>query len=274
MRLGCSEKNSKLVRRLERAVADKRVSHAYIFEGPLNVDKTVFAKGFVKGVLCPDGRGENCGKCDICSKIDHDNHEDITFVEKDGLSVRDSVVESVQDKLNVKPLGDLNVVIIKDCDTMTDRAQNRLLKTLEEPPGHSLLILLSENMENLAQTILSRCVKFRIDGDDLESGSDEADRIVSMCLRGEPFYRICKELKNAFKDRDKALNLLDYMELSCRNLVNHRNKATYYTFDEVYDFIHAIEDTRQQIGRGMSPAYSLKKLVLQGTNRNINGGFI
>ena len=275
MKIPCSDRNARLQQHLEKAVSENRISHAYIFEGPSNIDKLAFAKGLVKGVLCPDGRGENCGKCEICSKVDHNNHEDVFLTEKDGRSVKDAAVTLIQEKLNVKPLGETNVVIIKDCDTMTDRAQNRLLKTLEELPGQSLLILLSENMENLTQTILSRCVKFRIEGDELPADSERAEKIVGMCMNREPFYRICKELKSCLRDREKAEILLDSMELSCRNLMNDRNKLMHmYSFDDIYNFIHAIEDARQQIRRGMSTSYSLKKLVLIGTNKQINGGII
>ncbi|MGN0701583.1 MAG: hypothetical protein ACI4KL_00155 [Lentihominibacter sp.] len=275
MKLPCSDKNSRLVQHLEKAVKENRITHAYIFEGPKNMDKLAFAKGLVKGVLCPDGRGENCGKCEICSKVDHDNHEDVFTIEKDGLSIKDSDVSLIQEKLNVKPFGEVNVVILKDCDTMTAKAQNRLLKTLEEPPGQSLLILLSENMENLTQTILSRCVKFRIEADELPEGNETADKIVRMCMNRESFYSICKELKIYLKDREKAETLLDSMELSCRNLLNDRNKSIHmYTFDDIYNFIHTIEDARQQVKKGMSTSYSLKRLVLMGTNKQINGGTI
>ena len=153
--------NSRLAERLERLVREGRISHAYIFEGPSDIDKEAFARGFIKGVLCPKGLGENCGMCSICSKIDHGNHEDITYFQKDGMSVKDAAIMTLQEKIKVRPTGDRNVFVISDCDTMTPKAQNSLLKTLEEPPGDALIILLSENMENLTPTILSRCVKDR-----------------------------------------------------------------------------------------------------------------
>ena len=172
MILDTGRDNLRLKDRLERLVREKRISHAYIFEGPSDIDKEAFARGFIKGVLCPKGLGENCGQCSICSKIDHGNHEDITYFRKDGLSIKDASVLALQEKIKVKPVGDRNVMVISDCDTLTAKAQNSLLKTLEEPPGDALIILLSENMENLAPTILSRCVKFRIDAQ-TESLEDE-----------------------------------------------------------------------------------------------------
>ena len=264
MNLKCSINNAKLKERLEKAVIDGRISHAYLFEGPSYIDKCDFARSFVKGVLCPDNLGENCGKCSICEKIDHDNHEDITYISREGLSIKDAAIENIQDKLNVKPLGDRNVVIINDADTMTARAQNRLLKTLEEPPGDSLIILLSENINNLAQTVLSRCVKFRIEGTQQDTGHAKAEKIVEMCLKGKPFHEITDEVRTYLKDKEKIEQLLDSMEQVYRKLITENQKdVPLYKFDDIYESIKAIEEARKHIKQGMSPGNALKKLILE-----------
>lgn len=264
MNFRSGENNSRLIGRLEQSVKDGKVSHAYIFEGPSNMDKTDFARSFIKGVLCPRGCGENCGMCSGCDKIDHGNHEDITYLEKDGLSVKDAAVETIQEKLSVKPLGDRNVVIISDCDTMTARAQNRLLKTLEEPPGNSMLILLSENMENLAQTILSRCVKFRLEGGQEETGDAKAEKIVKMSLEGSPFFELNREISEYGKDRDAAQQLLDSMEQEYRKMMEPGQKGLQlYKFEDIYDNIRNVEAARKKIRQGMSAGYALKDLILR-----------
>ncbi len=79
--------NENLIKRLDFAVKNDNVSHAYIFEGSNCVDKKAFAESFVKGILCPDSNGENCGKCGICHKIEHGNHEDITYISASGNSI-------------------------------------------------------------------------------------------------------------------------------------------------------------------------------------------
>lgn len=264
MNFECSGNISGITDRLEKAVHEDRVSHAYIFEGPADVDKKAFAKSFLKGILCPNHRGENCGRCSICDKIDHDNHEDVTYIEKDGSSVRDGAVESVQEKLSVKPLGDRNAVVISDCDTMTARAQNRLLKTLEEPPGNSIIILLSENMENFTQTVLSRCVKFRIDSRGETVNEGKADVVVKMALEGRSFYEIRNEVSEFLKDREKTEMLLDSMERVYRDHIDMKSaEVPKYTFEEICDSIWYIEDARKQIRQGMSPNYALKRLILK-----------
>lgn len=264
MNFGCGENNSRLEQRLEKAVAEDRISHAYLFEGPGNVDKIAFAKGFIKGIFCPKNLGENCGSCSLCDKVDHDNHEDVEYIFRDGLSVKDAAVEAIQEKLNVKPLGDRNVVVISDCDTMTARAQNRLLKTLEEPPGQSLLILLSENMENLAQTILSRCVKFRIEGDDLGIADAKAEEIIRKSMEGAYFHELSSLAGDYLKGKADIDVLLDSMEQAYRSFMTEKKEGVpIYSFDDLYGNIHAIEEARKQIRLGMSQGNALKSLLLK-----------
>ena len=162
MRFRNHEDNERLIKRLENAVRDNRISHAYIFEGDSCIDKKSFAESFAKGILCSDGRGDNCGRCSICSKIDHGNHEDLIYVGDGEGTIKDAQIIAMQERLRTKPFGDRNIVIMNGSDTMTQRAQNRLLKTLEEPQGDAVIMLLSENMENLIQTVQSRCVKYKI----------------------------------------------------------------------------------------------------------------
>ncbi|MDD4200942.1 MAG: hypothetical protein PHS19_06120 [Eubacteriales bacterium] len=264
MNFNCSKNNSGLTERLEKALTDNRIFHAYIFEGRGNTDKVEFARSFIKGVLCPKNLGENCGQCNICDKIDHNNHEDIIYVEKEGLSVKDDAIKDIQEKLNIKALGDRNIVVISDSDTMTLRAQNRLLKTLEEPPGNSILILLAENMENLSQTILSRCVKYRIEGDKPRNFSEKARNLIEMMQDGAPVYEMNKYIEEYMKDRDKTLQLMDEIENVYINIITGKQEgASQYKFEDIYEKIQLIEEARKQTHQGMSASYALKNLILK-----------
>ncbi len=262
------EGNSKLTDRLENAVKGGRISHAYVFEAAGNIDKKGFAKCFIKGILCPEGRGESCGKCPVCDKVDHYNHEDVIYIRKDGLSVKDAAISEMQEKLKVKPLESRNVVVIEDADTMTTRAQNRLLKTLEEPPGDSVIIILSENMENLTQTILSRCVKYRINEAESSGGgidAENASKVVEMLLKGRDFHEIRPLIEEAAKDKYAAVKLLDEMQLVYRNIIMKKQlKDPIYNAEDIYEGIYAAEETRRKILQGLSPAYMMKKMLLSG----------
>ena len=263
MILDTGSENSRLKDRLERIVREKRISHAYIFEGPSDIDKEAFARGFIKGVLCPKSLGENCGECSICNKVDHGNHEDISFFRKDGMSVKDAAIASLQEKIKVRPVGERNIMVISDSDTMTAKAQNSLLKTLEEPPGDALIILLSENMENLAPTILSRCVKFRIEVQPETTEDEAAEKLVGMALSGCRFYELVHEAGDYVRDRDKAWMLLDSMERKYRDLaVCGSDKLRTYKPEDICNYVDHIEEARLRLKRKMSAEYAMKELLL------------
>ncbi|MGX8774425.1 MAG: hypothetical protein ACSW8G_05145, partial [Bacillota bacterium] len=248
--------------RLERIVREKRVSHAYLFEGPSDMDKEAFARGFIKGVLCPRDLGENCSMCSICDKVDHGNHEDITYIRKDGLSVKDAAIASLQEKIKVRPVGERNIMVICDSDTMTAKAQNSLLKTLEEPPGDALIILLSENMENLAPTILSRCVKFRIDAQPETVEDEKAGKLIEMALSGCRFHEIVHEAGDYTKDRTKAWLLLDSMERIYRDMAVDKSGVRPYRIEDICRHVDQIEEARLRIKRKMLTEYAMKELLL------------
>lgn len=265
MILDTGRDNLRLKDRLERLVREKRISHAYIFEGPSDIDKEAFARGFIKGVLCPKGLGENCGQCNICSKIDHGNHEDINYFRKDGLSIKDASILALQEKIKVKPVGERNIMVINDCDTLTAKAQNSLLKTLEEPPGNALIILLSENMENLAPTILSRCVKFRIDAQTESLEDEKAGQIIEMAISGCRFHELVHEAGDYLRDRTKAWMLLDSMERAYRDMALEGGDARRYKFEDICKYVNSIEEARIRLKQKMSAEYAMKELLLDIT---------
>ena len=258
--------NDILIERLESVIRNDRVSHAYLLEGPLSADKKVFAESFIKGILCSRKLGENCGACGICDKIDHGNHEDLILITAESGRIKDADIVSMQDRLKTKPFGERNVVIIDNADTMTLRAQNRLLKTLEEPPGMAVIFLLSENMEHLAQTIQSRCVKYRInyDGSDgYDFMMDKASKIAEMAFRRCPFYRMKDEAEDIFRDDVKTAAFLDSLEMVYRDmLIKGSDSISMYKDDDIIKNIYAVEAAGRRISQGVSPAYSLKKLLL------------
>ena len=258
--------NDRLIKRLEGVIANDCVSHAYILEGPLGADKKSFAEAFIKGILCSRNLGENCGGCSICDKIDHGNLEDLILISAESGSIKDADIVKMQDRLKTKPFGDRNLVIIENADTMTLRAQNRLLKTLEEPPGKTVIFLLSENMENLAQTIQSRCVKYRIDyfgSECYDSMMEKAAKIAEMAFRRAPFYRIKDEAEDILKDDEKVSTFLDSLEAVYRDMLIKGSKGiSLYKDEDIINNIHAVESAGRKIRQGMSAPYALKKLFL------------
>ena len=141
---------------LRRALANGRLAHAYLFSGPDGIGKRLMALALARAIVCHEQRG--CGHCQACRKIDHRNHPDLHILEPDGSSIKIEQIRAFQRELNLKPLeAPRKICLIEQADAMTVGAANALLKTLEEPRGDTLLMLLSAQPNRLLETIRSRC---------------------------------------------------------------------------------------------------------------------
>lgn len=259
--------NEKLIQRLTATIQNEMLSHAYIFEGEASLDKIAFAKAFVKAILCLNEPGIGCDLCVSCRKVEHDNYEDLFYISAEGSSIKDEAIEKLQERLKVKPYGSRNIAIISDADTMTLRAQNRLLKTLEEPAPGTILILLSENIENLTNTILSRCVKFRLNYYGRESYTgmlDKAAEIADLLMEGAPFFKRKEAIADVIKDGEQIMAFLDALEKVYRDfLIIPSEKGKLYKKSQIYRNVSLIEETRRELLKGVSKSYALKDLMIK-----------
>jgi len=268
MSLADWKSDKKLANRIGDGIRAGNVFHAYIIEGDTCVDKVAFAKDMVKAILCLQAPGTGCGECICCRKIDHDNCEDLYFVESDGLSVKDDAVFSLQEKLKRKPAGGpRNIAVIKDADTMTVRAQNRLLKTREEPPAGTVILLLSENRENLLETIRSRCVAYRLNSLDADRESLEMDGAAALMdglLEGVSFFRMKELLAGHMKSRDEAFQILDGMERIYRDfLVGKDLRGRLLKREDIFRHITLIEEARRDLVMKVNYNYAMKNLLIK-----------
>jgi len=261
--------NSQLIQRLRRSILADNVNHAYIFEGDYHTDKVEFAKAFVKAILCEMDKGVGCEDCISCIKIEHGNHEDVYYAEvTEKGNTKDDEIIRLQSRLSKKPyVGERNIAIIKDADSMTLKAQNRLLKTLEEPPIGTVIILLSSNIHNLTSTILSRCVVFRLDGVILERDRPSLEmenEIVQMFLNKDPYFKIKLKMSPIFKDKEGAMKFLDGMERLYRDLmILDAGNSRLYKRTDINRIIGYIEESRRDLQLGVNTAYSLKNMMLK-----------
>jgi DNA polymerase-3 subunit delta' len=149
------------------------VSHAYLFYGPESIGKKLTAIEFAKALNCEgSGSSDNCGDCPSCRKIDRAIHPDFFLLEpkKSSPTARNAFINvdeirELQKKLAYLPYeAKTKVAIIDGAETMNPHAANTLLKTLEEPPSSTILILIASNPYQLLPTIVSRCqgVKFHL----------------------------------------------------------------------------------------------------------------
>ncbi|MDW5300589.1 MAG: DNA polymerase III subunit delta' [Sedimentibacter sp.] len=149
---------------LIKSINNSQVSHCYIFEGPKGMGKYDLALIFAQSLLCSDFHEEPCNVCSNCIKMNSMNHPDLHIVNQEESTIkRESIDELIESIYKKSYESNRKVYIIKDAHLMTTQAANTFLKTLEEPPGDSVMILLTTNINLLIPTITSRCqiVKFR-----------------------------------------------------------------------------------------------------------------
>lgn len=147
------------------AFSEGRLAHAWLISGPSGLGKLALAEEMARAVLCQQPGAEGaCGFCHACELMAHGNHPDLQRIgQGDEKSIGVDTIRGVITQLNSSAqLSGGKVVILTRADAMTEAAENALLKTLEEPAGRSMLVLLSDQPNRLLPTILSRCQKIAI----------------------------------------------------------------------------------------------------------------
>ena len=150
-----------VTRTLANAVASGRLAQAYLFAGPRGVGKTSVARILAKALNCAHGPTITpCGSCDNCLTIAAGNDTDV--LEIDGAS--HGLVEDIRrlnERIRFAPAHSrYKVYIIDEVHSISGQAFNALLKTLEEPPDHTLFVFATTRIDKVPETIASRCQRF------------------------------------------------------------------------------------------------------------------
>lgn len=141
---------------LQRAIAARRIAHAYMFTGPEGCGKRKTAISLVKAMYCTNSVA--CGECAGCTRVAALQHPDLHILEPDGNYIKIEQIRQLQRELSLRPYeAPFKSCIIEAADRLHQGAGNALLKTLEEPPGNALIILLTSSPDQVLPTIRSRC---------------------------------------------------------------------------------------------------------------------
>lgn len=233
---------------LKSYVVSGKVPHAFLFCGPRGVGKTKAAYEFFKAANCLNSSPDPCDVCRNCIKANTGSHPDLVTlrVQEGWIQVRD--VRSVIDDIGLKPFeARLRFVVIEPAEQMNKASANALLKTLEEPPEGTVIILVSHQPALLLPTIVSRCQVIRFSPLDVSScrelsidpailrltsgsvgslGGLDRDDVVDIrtgvvdIARGEdPFDLIVKYFSTAGQDKNVALAFLLVTESVIRDML-------------------------------------------------------
>ncbi|MEJ2683587.1 MAG: DNA polymerase III subunit delta' [Candidatus Sulfobium sp.] len=160
---------------LSGSIRRRRLAGSYLFCGESGVGKKTTALNFAKALNClrtdvPGPPEDSCDRCESCLKMDAGVHPDLLVVSPEERQIKIEEIRLVDEALSLKPFeGRKKAVIVDDAETMNISAANAFLKTLEEPPGESVIILVSSRPEVLPGTIRSRCARINFSPLSLES---------------------------------------------------------------------------------------------------------
>jgi len=147
---------------LRRVIDTGRVHHAYLFTGMEGIGKRLAALNMAKALNCVNQAGEACDHCRSCQLIAKGMHPDIILIEPTGESIKIEQIRELERSIAFKPYeARWRVILIDGAEQLTREAANALLKTLEEPPPRTTIILSAITTETLPPTVVSRCQRIR-----------------------------------------------------------------------------------------------------------------
>jgi DNA polymerase-3 subunit delta' len=209
-----------------------RMPHAILFHGPEGVGKSSIARLLGRALMCQE---HGCSSCENCRLYDAGNHPDFIHVQlelrKDKKELRKQIVvdqiRRLSSVIGLAPrMGARRLILIDPADKMNLEAQNALLKTLEEPPPHTVLILIAARAQVLVSTVRSRCFSLSFGplrattlADMLESrGFDASEAMARSALaEGRPGNALDLDLEAATARRETLMDGLERLA-SRRNI--------------------------------------------------------
>ncbi|MDP3048091.1 MAG: DNA polymerase III subunit delta' [Thermodesulfovibrionales bacterium] len=221
-------------------MARNRIPSAYLFAGESGIGKKLTAINLAKTINClaPKTQLDCCDECSSCKKIDSRTHPDFLMAAPEKGEIRVDEIRMIEEVISLAPYeGKRKVVIVDDAETMNPSAANAFLKTLEEPPPQSIIILISASPDRLPETIRSRCSRINfsplapeqckeviraIDNQDTEITDSQLSTLSRLSM-GRPGLAISSDL---MEERDWFFNLFGEMS-------GGRNKETWADKEEM-----------------------------------------
>ena len=221
---------------LTNSVFNDRVSHAYLFDLNGYNKGMNLALAFAKFLMCPNNYTNNlcCKNCSQCEKIDSKNFTEIKIIEPDGQWIKKEQLEELQKEFMTKSfVGNKKIYIINDAEKMNVSASNSLLKFLEEPPEGIVAILLTNNIYQLLNTIISRCQVLSFMKPAMENSINKSsiEKIGEyFCNEKSEYEKFISE--DATKYIDEIIEYVNFLEKNKEETIIYKNKYFLEVFND------------------------------------------
>lgn len=264
---------------LSRSLATGKLSHAYLFHG---IDKSGMmqtAVALIEAIFCTGTDG--CGECPSCRKVAGLRHPDLHHLQPDGAFIKIDQIRELQKELSYRPFeAPKKACIIEDADKMNISAANAFLKTLEEPSGDAILILITTHVDAVLPTVLSRCQQLsfpslpaetiasqlrekgadedsaRIAAALAEGSAEHAQEIVAgdwlqsrkfllekiAALSTEEIIPLFAAAEECSKDKESAIHLVDLLNVFWRDVLLTRTGSSEIINTDLIPLIRNISD--------------------------------
>lgn len=217
----------KAIRLLKGTLRTKKIPNAFLFIGDSYIGKTTTAIAYAKALNCLNSEEDSCDICESCKKIQQGLHPDVKILapEKDVITVNN--IREVEEFVSFQPLeGKYKVVIIKQAHKMNHAAANAFLKTVEEPPLRTTIILICENVHTLPEPLISRCFKIYF----TPLSSDAVKKILPQV--SEDSIRIIMGKPGLFISRD-ILKEIQWFAATLKNIKEKNKKSLWKDNEEI-----------------------------------------
>ena len=283
--------NQQVKEELTKIIEEEKILHSYMFVGIEGIGKQMIAKKFAQMILCTNGGRKGCNTCKSCIEFTSNNNPDFLYIEPDGNNIKIEQIRYLRRKIQEKPIiSNRKVYIINDADKMTTEAQNCLLKTLEEPPEYSTIILIGSNQNLFLNTIKSRCMiisfkpieaelikkyleekyeMFNTSSSMLETFQGSIGKAIILKDKKEQYEKIEMMIKNLdkkdiidilnlgeeiYKSKDDIIDILEYINVILLKLAKEEAKYV--------KCINIVEDTKKRLKQNANYDMCIDNMIL------------
>lgn len=225
---------------LNNAINNNKLSHAYLFETNDNPNAMDIIYSFVKEIICFENK--TCDKTNICSRIDNGNYLDVKIINPDGLQIKKEQMNELQEEFSkISIESNRKIYIINECEKMNLQASNSILKFLEEPVDNIIAILVTNNINKVLKTIVSRCQIINLKKNNNVIGTSSFENIALILTNSSADKE--KFIKDERKRKlyDFVIEFIEFYEVNKSDSLVYIKKIWHDNFKERLDNVFAID---------------------------------